>query len=585
MWELAVDSKAGTKLNWQTKTASSLIVFIDQPFVQDQNEHWSVAVIGKIKPYGKAYGDPKKLDWLLSHIETAGSFVDLYEQLSGFFILIVGNKLSGEIRVFNDHLGTLPVYWTNNADGLSISTQLIMLKSESSKISNQAIYDYFYFHCIPAPLTLYEGILKMQPGVCLISSDSEPPVTETVYKPRYTYSKQNSAALQKQCRDVISDAVSWNASKNCGAFLSGGLDSSSVSGMLAKNEGEAKTFSIGFKAKGYDETKYALITSKHFGTEHKTHYLEPDEILENIVDVVSSFEEPFGNSSALAAFVCADFAKKNGVDSLLAGDGGDEIFAGNERYVTQKIFDVYGKIPSPIRGMLDLIFKKSPIGSLPLLSKGRSYIQQAKVTLPDRLQTYNFLNRMDRTEIFDADFFASVDTQHPSNSMRERYESCPSDNPLEKLLYLDWKFTLSDNDLVKVTRMCEKVGVDVRYPLLEKEVVDFACTVPTNQKLPGMKLRDFYKKSFTGFLADETINKPKHGFGLPFGVWMKEHPELLAMTNKYLDALRKRNIINSSFIDKALEIYRSGDQGYYGVLIWIMLVLEIWLQKNEGPSK
>jgi asparagine synthase (glutamine-hydrolysing) len=581
MWKFSTVNEQDKKLLWQCDDKASITLLLDKTFVTSQSESWCVVAIGKLREYGQAYTHPENLGWLLSLLDADLSPTELYEKISGFFVLIVGNRLSGEIQIFNDHLATVPLYWIQVDDTLAIGTHLQALKSKYSKISNQAIYNYFYFHCIPAPLTLYEGISKLLPGNCLRSTASAEVSLNEVYNPRYQESGQDTEALQQQCRDVISDAVTWNSPADCGAFLSGGLDSSTVSGMLAKNTGSAKTFSIGFNAKGYDETEYALLTAKHFNTEHKTHYLEPEEILTNFVDVAGYFEEPFGNSSALAAFICAKFAKDNGVNTLLAGDGGDELFAGNQRYVTQKIFDVYSKIPAPLRKLCDLVFDKSPIGNIPLLRKGRSYIRQARVALPDRLQTYNFLNRLDRTKMFEADFFKSIDTKIPSQLMSERYDSCPSDITLEKLLYLDWKFTLADNDLVKVSQMCQKAGVDVRYPLLEKEVVDFSCTVPAKKKLPGMKLRHFFKKSFSGFLADETINKPKHGFGLPFGVWMKENSSLSALTNDYLNALRKRNIINSDFIDEALKMYQDGYQGYYGELIWIMLVLEVWLQQNE----
>jgi asparagine synthase (glutamine-hydrolysing) len=146
-------------------------------------------------------------------------------------------------------------------------------------------------------------------------------------------------------------------------------------------------------------------------------------------------------------------------------------------------------------------------------------------------------------------------------------------------MYLDWKFTLADNDFVKVSTMCHKAGVEVRYPLFEKEVVDFSCTVPTGLKLPGNKLRDFYKNSFRGFLPDATLSKSKHGFGLPFGVWMKEQTALQQLTAQSLNKLKQRQIVKAEFIDEALNIYQSGHSGYYGELIWIMVILELWLEQ------
>jgi asparagine synthase (glutamine-hydrolysing) len=379
---------------------------------------------------------------------------------------------------------------------------------------------------------------------------------------------------------VIDTAVFRNLQPDCAAFLSGGLDSSTVSGLLSVHQPFARTFSIGFDAKGYDETEYALITAKHFNTTHHVHYLQPEEIVDNFVNVATHFDEPFGNSSAMAAYICASVARQHGVSVMLAGDGGDEIFAGNERYAKQKVFELFGALPKPLQSLLDSV-THSPLGALPLMRKARSYVDQAKIPLPDRLDTYNFLNRFAPEQIFCDTFLAQVDTQAPVQAKRQRYQQSRATDPVDKMMYLDWKFTLADNDLVKVTSMCHKAGITVRYPLFEKEVVDFSCTVPADIKLPGNKLRDFYKNSFKGFLANETLNKAKHGFGLPFGVWMKEQPRLQQLTEQTLTALKSRQIVKPAFIDEALQIYRSGHLGYYGELIWIMVVLELWLQGWE----
>jgi asparagine synthase (glutamine-hydrolysing) len=225
------------------------------------------------------------------------------------------------------------------------------------------------------------------------------------------------------------------------------------------------------------------------------------------------------------------------------------------------------------------VFCQTPVGKLPLLSKGASYIHQAEVPLPDRLESYNFLNRFGIDTMFNSDFINAVDTQQPIMQQRQRYKDCSSEHIVDQMLYLDWKFTLADNDLVKVGRMCDMAGVDVRYPLLDKSVVDFSCTIPADIKLPGNKLRDFYKESCRGFLADETLTKSKHGFGLPFGMWMKENQVLKELVLDNLLAFKKRNIVKDSLVDRVLDAHQSVHASYYGELIWIMVVLELWLQQ------
>ncbi len=511
----------------------------------------------------------------------------LYQQLSGQFWLVVFYSESNKLFLVNDHFGMQPCFYTQQNNTITISDSLKKLKSIpelSFSISEQALFNYMYFHCIPSPTTIFEQVAKLEPGKAVIfvkkEADSTFITTEKLlYCPSFNQKKAQAKGSHKACLDVIEKAVTKHASDDCGAFLSGGLDSSSVAGMLAKSKSPAKTFSIGFTVDGYDETAYAKLTAKHFGTQHEVLYLQPEQAADEFVKVAQYFDEPFGNSSAMATYFCAKFAKSHGVSRLLAGDGGDELFAGNDRYAKQKQFEFYQQVPNTIRGIAKGVFCHTPFGKLPILSKGTSYINQAEVPLPDRLESYNFLNRFGVDTMFNNDFINGIDIQQPIMQQRQRYQDCSSEHIVDQMLYLDWKFTLADNDLVKVGRMCDMAGVEVRYPLLDKSVVNFSCTIPAEIKLPGNKLRDFYKESCRGFLADDTLTKSKHGFGLPFGMWMKENQVLKELVLDNLLAFKKRKIVKDSLVDSVLDAHQSVHASYYGELIWIMVVLELWLQQ------
>lgn len=539
-------------------------------------------LFGQVRPYGADYAVQSQADWLLALLLQNPQ--QYYPQLAGFFSAVLLDKRDGSIRFINDHVAAVPLYYQlSDAASGWCSDYLNHPAARALPLAPQALFNYFFFHCIPSGLTIYQHTYKLPPATELTFSRTGQQQQRLLYQPAYAFSQQSAEQLQQSCREVIANAVRLHATANdnqlCAAFLSGGLDSSTVSGYLCQNQPGARTFSIGFEAKGYDETEYALITAKHFGSNHQVHYLKPAEIVDNFVEVAGYFDEPFGNSSAMAAFICARVAKQQGVTVMLAGDGGDEIFAGNERYAKQKVFEHYQQVPALLRSPLELLLH-SPLGQLPGFSKARSYVQQAKVPLPDRLDSYNFLNRFALTEMFCPEFLRQVDAEQPAAAKRQRYQECQATDPVERMMYLDWKFTLADNDFVKVSSMCQKAGIDVRFPLFEKEVVDFSCTVPTALKLPGSKLRDFYKNSFRGFLPDATLAKSKHGFGLPFGVWMKEQPALQQLTRDSLASLKQRGILRPEFIEQALTTYQSGHAGYYGELIWIMLILELWLQQH-----
>lgn len=606
-----------------------LTIYHQQPIQQLETDTAILLVWGRVRQYGMDYPTQPDLGWLLALLEQQDA--NFYAQLAGFFSLLLLNKRDGSLLLLNDHAATSPLFYSRELDAayvaagaanaaasntvanspadsvrdapnetpvqqVWISDHLKHPAATSQPLSSQAIFDYFFFHCIPAENCIYQHSAKLAPATAYRRDAAGSIQRQSLYQPQYvnqqTTTLQNSAQLatqqntalasqlQQQCRDTINTAVRRNISPASGAFLSGGLDSSTVSGYFCLHQPNAKTFSIGFDAKGYDETEYALITAKHFASSHQVHYLQPQEIVENFVEVASYFDEPFGNSSAMAAFICSKVAKADGVQVMLAGDGGDEIFAGNERYAKQKVFERYQQVPALLRDGLESLLA-TPLAKLPFFSKAKSYVDQANVPLPDRLDSYNFLNRFVLTEMFCPEFLAKVDPSAPAEAKRQRYHACPTQDPVEKMMFLDWKFTLADNDFVKVTRMCHKAGVEVRYPLFEKEVVDFSCQVPTELKLPGNALRDFYKQSFRGFLPDATLAKSKHGFGLPFGVWMKEQPKLQQLTAQSLTALKQRGILQPSFIDQALATYQSGHSGYYGELIWIMVILELWLSQRE----
>jgi asparagine synthase (glutamine-hydrolysing) len=186
------------------------------------------------------------------------------------------------------------------------------------------------------------------------------------------------------------------------AFLSGGTDSSTVAGLIGEVSGRpAATYSIGFDAKGYDEMAYARIAAQRFGCEHHEYYVTPDDLVQGIPALAAHHDQPFGNSSALPAYICALRAREDGVTRLLAGDGGDELFGGNTRYAKQRVFDWYQLVPAGLRsGLLEpLSSDGGALDRLPLLRKGASYVRQARVPMPDRLQTYNLLQRLGQTDV------------------------------------------------------------------------------------------------------------------------------------------------------------------------------------------
>ncbi|MGD8630218.1 MAG: asparagine synthase C-terminal domain-containing protein, partial [Gammaproteobacteria bacterium] len=367
-------------------------------------------------------------------------------------------------------------------------------------------------------------------------------------------------------------------------FLSGGTDSSTVTGILAElQEQPVDSYSIGFGAEGFDEMEYARLAAQHFGATAHEYYLKPDDILEAIPLIAQTYDEPFANESAVPTYFCAKQAARDGIKIMLAGDGGDEIFGGNERYAKQMVFEYYARLPVFFRDrIIAPIINGVPGGDALLpVRKLRSYIRQASVPLPERMESYNFIYRQQLDEMFEPEFLASVNSEIPKQMLQETYFSTSSGHPVNRMLHLDMKFTLADNDLRKVSRMCEAAGIEVRYPLLDEALIDFSGQLPVHYKVRGQKLRWFFKEALRDFLPREIITKSKHGFGLPFGVWALSHAPLRELVDNALNRFEDRGYLRPAYIQNIRRQHAEEHSTYYGKMIWVMLILEQWIEAHR----
>jgi asparagine synthase (glutamine-hydrolysing) len=184
--------------------------------------------------------------------------------------------------------------------------------------------------------------------------------------------------------------------------------------------------------------------------------------------------------------------------------------------------------------------------------------------------------------MFDSDFMLEVDTERPLDVMRQEYFAARSEDLLDRMLHYDWKFTLADNDLRKVTTMCTAAGIEVAFPMLDNRVVDSSIEIPSDLKMRNLQLRSFFKRAMKDFLPEAILKKKKHGFGLPFGQWLKSHRRLADMVYGSLTDLKCRRIVRPDFIDQLIRDHRHGDAGYYGYVIWDLVILEEWFKGQRG---
>ncbi|MES2366236.1 MAG: asparagine synthase-related protein [Pseudomonadota bacterium] len=511
-------------------------------------------------------------------------------QIHGSFALAICEPASNTLLLAVDRAGAQALCYASTGNGVAFASRadaLTVHPEVNGALDQQAIFDFLYFHLVPAPTSIFRGVKKLLPAQFVEWRNGQ---LNTGFYWHLHYDDHNPASqdeLAARFRPILRDSVARAAQgERLGAFLSGGLDSSTVTGTLSQlSNTPINTYSIGFEADGFDEMEYARLAARTFAANAHEYYLKPADIVTAIPIISAAYDEPFANESAVPTYFCAKLAHDDGIRIMLGGDGGDEIFGGNARYAKQKIFEAYGLIPPWLRsGVIEPLAHLPGLATLAPGRKLQSYLHQAKVPLPDRMESYNFLHRTPLADIFNADFLAQIRSEQPGELLREVYQRSDSQHFINRMMHLDLKFTLADNDLRKVGRMTEAAGVEIRYPLLDDALLDFSGQVPVHLKVKRTRLRHFFKEAIRDLLPDEIINKSKHGFGLPFGVWATTHAPLRELVQDSLAVFERRHILQPAYLAELRRQHQSGHATYYGVMIWVVVMLELWLTQRDLKS-
>ncbi len=499
----------------------------------------------------------------------------------------VGVRLDNRTLLAVDRFAIRSLCYRVIGNELRFAPRADELADVSTEVDPQAIFDYLHSHCIPSPRTIFKDIYRLPPAHYALFENGRLTVAP-YWTPIF---KENEKApfdrLRDEFRALLRQAVERQMAGNdgkAGCFLSGGTDSSTVAGMIGEVGGTpAATYSIGFQAEGYDEMAYARIAARRFNTEHHEYYVTPDDLVQSIPAVAAYYDQPFGNSSALPAYYCAKMAKDDGVTRILAGDGGDELFGGNSRYAKSKVFDWYQYLPAIMRrAVMEPILDTDLAERLPIVRKAKSYVEQARVPMPDRLRMYNLIVRLGLDDVLTPQFLARVNTSLPEQARRNVWSAAQTRSNTNRELAYDWRFTLAESDLPKVCGTVHLAGIDVAFPMLDDDLLDFSMRLSADDKLKGLKLRWFFKEALRGFLPDEILTKKKQGFGLPFGVWTTRHDALRALASDSVRSLAARGILREDFVKELLDKRLYEHPGYFGEMIWISMMLEQWLRGHAA---
>jgi asparagine synthase (glutamine-hydrolysing) len=518
---------------------------------------------------------------------------DFVNFLHGGFSLALWDERQQTLLLAIDGLGLKSLYWCREGDRLLFAARagaVRSLRRDSPEANPDAILQFLLFASVPAPLTSDRGMYKLSPGTVLQFANGK--ITERRYWDLgYPESENRSVEhWSRELRDGMRSAVHRHLTgceqPSTGSFLSGGTDSSSVVAFVSEKHHPAQTFSIAFEESDFSEIQFARTTAAKFGTSHHEKFLTPQDASDAIDKIVAYYDEPFANSSAIGSYYCALLAKEKGVDTLLAGDGGDELFGGNERYATDKRFALYQSIPGWLRrGIIEPLTSLLPDNE-GKLSLPKRYVRRANIPNPRRILSYGFFLSLRPEEVFEDGFLQSTGLDNWLAIPEGHFARAKATSELNKILYLDVKMTLADNDLRKVSGTAELAGVNVRYPLLDDRLAELSGRIPATLKLKGFEKRYIFKQAMKDILPQKVLYKKKHGFGVPLAQWLLQNPRMKQLMNDMMHdpVTRQRGYFRAGFFEKLMDLHRR-QPNFYGEIVWYLVALELWHRKHLGKAR
>ena len=510
-------------------------------------------------------------------------------RLRGAFALALWYPERRRLVLAADRFGLRRLYYAVNEHGLAWSSRVrgALAIGGGARIDPDAVYAYLNYGTVPAPQTIYAAVRRLPPGHLLIWEQGHVFLErywDMSYPARATTEAAAVTAVRQHTRDAVREALAGADFKRTGAFLSGGTDSSTIVGLMKQVSDErVNAFSIGFSEERYDELAYAELAARRFEAAHYTHIVTPDDAFAALPDVVAAYDEPFGNNSALPTYLCARLARDTGMRLLLAGDGGDEIFGGNERYRREYVLAHYQRIPGALRrGLIEPLLSALPDGGATLLGKAQRYVRRASTPNPDRFYSSEFYVSQERVRLLSPDFLAAIKPDWPLEIARAHYRAAPASTEIDRLLYLDLKITIGDNDLFKVTRTAELAGIGVRFPMLDHPLAELTGGLPAAFKVNAGEKRYIFKRAFADLLPSEILAKVKHGFGLPVSHWLKAHSGFreLARDTLLSSGSRGRGYYATGALESLFRLHETDSTPFYGDILWSLLMLELWHRRH-----
>jgi asparagine synthase (glutamine-hydrolysing) len=517
------------------------------------------------------------------------------DHFNGMFAFALWDERRESLFLARDRLGEKPLYYGVLGDGrVLFASELKSLLSSPDidrRFDPQAIEEFFAYGYIPDPRSIYLGVRKLAPAHCLLLRRGEPPAEPRPYwDVRFV---DSAAARTGEVKEELiarlrqSVRMRMIADVPLGAFLSGGVDSSGVVAMMAGLQQEpVSTFSIAFGAKGWDESAYAADIARRYRTDHHVREVDPNsfDLLDRLATI---YDEPFGDSSAIPTFRVCAMAREN-VTVALSGDGGDEVFAGYRRYrwhcFEEQVRRVLpAALRRPLFGGLGAIYPKLDWAPRPLRAKA-TLQELARDTVEAYFSSVSICGDGLRQRLFSPALLRELQGYNAVEVLRSHLRRCGSEHPLSQVQYADFKTYLPGDILTKVDRASMASSLEVRVPLLDHTLVEWAAQLPPGLKLAGREGKHVFKAALEPYVAKEILYRPKQGFAVPLAAWFRGPLRRRLRDNLLGPGLREAGLFDMRAVAALLDRHQSGERDHSAAL-WTLSMMEAFLRQVHSGRR
>ena len=504
------------------------------------------------------------------------------EKLRGMFAFALWDQKRQQFLLARDRFGIKPLYYGEVGGRIAFASEvkaLLQLPDFERQLNWSAVGHLFSSMCTPSKESIIEGIHKLEPAHMLIAGPGHAPrilrywdldFTPERGRPEESFAEELTARVRESVEmHMVSDVP-------VGAFLSGGVDSGAVVGMMSRySSTPVRTFSIGFPEQEYSELAYARILSKRFGTDHHELVVRPD-VVEILDDLTWYLDEPFGDSSAIPTYLVSRLASRH-VKVVLTGDGGDELFAGYDRYLVERSERRFDRLPETFRRVLGIASRL-----MPSQMRGSNFVRHMSLTGSKRyLDAVTLFRLAEMRRMLKPEAYNLIARSHAGAELESMK---PGSGPdwLSSLQHFDMKRYLPLDILTKVDRMSMAHSIEARVPLLDHKLAEFAAKIPAEMRLKGSTTKYIFKKAMAGILPAEILDRPKQGFAVPLNRWFRGQLRGYVRDLLLSKVCRQRGIFDTSYVRQLLQRQQKGRE--LDLHLWTLVSFELWCRAFLDPA-